>query len=275
MGLNIISDSSIGLNSNLMESLSLNRIPFFLELDGEQYLDDDNFDTYRFVEKMVKSDNIPKSAAPSPKLFMEALREDEENFIVTISSKLSASYQNALIGVEMAKDRIKNSYVVDSKSAVTGLTLIGIKLREYEGRGFSFEEKKEHIEEYIENMETIFVLEDFTNLIKNGRARKLAGAIFKALKITPIARGDNGSIELLSKARGMKKASDKIIDSIKKSTAEKKKDVCVIAHVLNEEIAEYIKGRLEELKLFTRIEIVEPSGLGALYANKGGIVVSF
>lgn len=273
MKVNLISDSSIALNKELEEKLEVKKVPFFLELDDEHYLDDDKFDTLDFVNKMKESDNVPKSAAPSPQAFFEKIEDDKENFIITISSKLSGTYQNAKIAEGMAEN--KYTYVIDSKSAVTGPTLIAIKLKEFEEKGYSFDEKVEKIEEFVSDMETFFVLEDFTNLIKNGRARKIAGALAKVLHIVPLSKGKDGSIELLGQARGMKRALKKLVDEIVKSAKDKENKICVIAHVFNEEAYKMIKKELEKRNIFESIEIVEPSGLGASYANKGGIVVSF
>ena len=124
MKLNIISDSSIAYNEKLKKELNVKNVSFFLDLDEDQYVDDENFDVKKFLRQMKESDNIAKSRAPSPQSFVNMLQEDDENFIITISSHLSGTYQNAMIAQEMSKDKFKNVHVFDSKSAVTGQTLI-------------------------------------------------------------------------------------------------------------------------------------------------------
>lgn len=108
--------------------------------------------------------------------------------------------------LENHKSRI---HIVDSKSAAAGETLVAIKLREYIDANYSFEEISEKIDVFVSNMKTLFILDEYDNLVKNGRMKQLAGAFIKALSIKPIMGAEDGAIKLFGKGRGYQKGSSK------------------------------------------------------------------
>ena len=89
--------------------------------------------------------------------------EADHVYVVTLSGKLSGSYNSAVLAVnlynEEHEDCGKQIYVFNSRSASIGETLIGMKVQEFEESGLSFDEVVKQTEEYISSMNTFFVLE--------------------------------------------------------------------------------------------------------------------
>ena len=73
-----------------------------------------------------------------------------------------------------------------------------------EGGRESFEGICRKLQDCRDDLRTVFTLETFDNLVKNGRMRPLLGTVLHTLGIHVIAAGtDQGTIQVVDKARGM------------------------------------------------------------------------
>jgi DegV family protein with EDD domain len=125
-------------------------------------------------------------------------------------------------------------------------------------------------------MQTLFVLDSLDNLIKAGRMGKLKGKIASFFNIKPVLGAtEEGTITLVDKARGSKRAIRKLVDKIGEKGENLEEKVLGIAHCNALEKAEYIKEKAAEKYNFREIIIVETAGISTVYANEGGIVLAF
>jgi len=272
----IISDSSLDLNDQLEKEVDIEKIPFKLYIDEEEIIDDENLDVIEFIQKMKKSAKLPRTACPSPNDFKEKFDGHDNVFAITISSKLSGTYNSAMLGMNLALEEAKkNIHVFDSKSASVGQTLIGLKIKDLIDKDFSFDKIVEDVESYIKNMKTFFISESLDNLIKNGRIPSWKGKLAMALKIRPIMTATEGDIEVYEKVRGSNKAFEKLAQNISELAKDASEKRIAISHVNNLERAKSLKARLQEITNFKEIIIVPTHGLTSLYCDDQGIIVAF
>jgi DegV family protein with EDD domain len=273
----VIADSSNDMTEDLKKEYAVELIPFKLTLDGREYVDDENLDPIAFISDMVASKDIPRSACPSPNDFMNAYEGEEDCFVVTISAKLSGTFNSAQIGKDMFIEEHpqKKIHIVDSKSASIGETLISMKLHELMRKGLSFEDIVEQITKYTEGMKTLFVSESLDNLIKNGRISKFKGVIATALNIKPIMGADDGEIVMYEKARGSNKAFDRLVEMIADYAHDVEERVLAISHVNNLARALSLKEAILKKYPFKDAIIVQTRGLSSLYCDNQGIIIAF
>ena len=100
----IVADSCCDLTEEMKSKLDIELVPLTLQLDDVDYLDDENLDVDKYIEAMRNASSI-KTAAPSPKLFMDKFEEAKEVFCVTLSGKLSATYSNACLARTMVLEK--------------------------------------------------------------------------------------------------------------------------------------------------------------------------
>ena len=274
----IIGDSCLDLLKEDRKKEYLCTVPLTIMLDDETFIDDESFNQKMFIEKVANSPNCPKSSCPTPELFMEQFDLADECYVITLSSKLSGSYNSACVAKQLYEEEHegKKIHIFDSKSASSKQTLIYKKIEELKQKGCTFEEVVEQVETYIADTETMFVLESLEALRKNGRLSKVKALVATALNIKPLMGADSeGNIIQLGQARGVNKALQKLIDSI----GEKKQDIknrrLVIAHCNCESRAKWVKEQIEKVYEFAEIMIVETAGISTLYASDGGIIVAF
>ena len=271
----IVADSCCDLSCELKEKLDVEIVPLTLQLDDVDYLDDENLNVKDYIEKMKNSSTI-KTAAPSPKLFMDRFEMAKEVFCITLSSKLSATHSNAVLAKNYILEKgEKLIHIFDTKGAASTETLIAIKLQECINKKMHFNEIVDFIEKYISEVKTFFVLESLDNLIKNGRISKFKAMLATALSIKPIMYGNDGEIDIYKKVRGLKKAYSELINSIAENCSDTRDKILVITHCNCLERAKEIKNKIVEKYNFKEIFIVPAKGLSSTYENEGGIIISY
>lgn len=277
MSFKIIADSSLDMNEQLEERVDIEKVPFKLYIDEVEMVDDESLNVVEFISKMKKSAKIPRTACPSPNDFKKVFEGPDEVFGITISSKLSGTYNSAMLAKDLVleEDEDKKIHVFDSLSASVGQTLIGLKIKELVDQSVNFDKIVLDVESYIKNMKTFFISESLDNLIKNGRIPSWKGRLAMALKIRPIMTTLEGDIVMSEKIRGSNKAFERLANIIKEHAKDMSEKTLAISHVNNLERAKSLKARVQELCTFKEIIIVPTHGLTSLYCDDQGIILAF
>lgn len=263
--------------STLDPAITYARVPFKIIIDGDEIIDRD-LNTLALVDKMQLSRGRISTACPSPQDFFKTFDPARMNYVVTISSHLSGCYNAAMLAKQMADDAGFGDqvYVFDSLSAVTGEDLVVLRLIELINRDLPVCDLIPIARDYITNMTTLFVLNSMDNLVKNGRIRPAVALVGKMLRIVPIMQGVSGVIDLKEKCRGKKKSLVRLADIISGEVQNPQLRTLMIAHVGAPDKALAIKHEVEKNGTpFKAIQILEAGGLGTVYADNGGIVVSY
>lgn len=278
MGYKIVIDSCGELPEKLQADGHYESVALELEVDDYHVTDDKTFNQLEFLRRVKESKNCPKSSCPSPERYMEAFAGDAENiYVVTLSSKLSGSYNSAVLAKKLYEEEHpdKQIYVFDSCSASIGETLIGMKAQECEESGKGFEETVETVEKYISEQRTFFVLETLDTLRKNGRLSNLKAFVAGALNIKPVMGSTpEGTICQLDQARGINKALERMIRHVISKTKDCEHKILAISHCNCPERAKAVKEKIEELVKFKEIIIVNTAGVSTMYANDGGVIMA-
>lgn len=277
----IIADSSCELPEQYMEDSRFELIPFRMEIDGEPIRDSRNINIKNLLEKIAASKTCPKSACPSPDMFIQQMSGDEKRvYIITISSKLSGCYNSAVLAKNLYEEEHddKQIAVIDSRSASGGESLLALKAMELEEQGLPFEEIVETLESYRDSLYTYVVLDNLETLRKNGRLSRLKAAAASQLHIKPLLEGVMGELIEVEKAIGLRKAWNCMVKRIAKEAAldaATHTKRIIITHCNNLAGAEKVRDMLKATTNFKEYIIMNTSGLSSLYANDGGIIVAY
>lgn len=272
MKFKIVADSSCDLTNDYIndEEIGFEIVPLSINIDKESFLDNEELNITEMLKKMKMCSSAAKTSCPSPEYFFNSY--DAENvFVVTISSKLSGTYNSAYLGSVESNNKV---HVIDSKGTSGMMILIIDKIYELIKKGETFEEIKEHIEEYQKSLNLFFVLDKFDNLVKNGRMSRLTAFVATTLFIKPLCIANDGQIAIYEKPRTMKAALIKLVNNIK----DKCKDFsgkCIVTHCFNKEKAEFVKELIMKQYSFKEVIIKPMKGLCSFYALENGIIVSF
>lgn len=278
MSYKIVVDSCCELPEEWKKDTRFEIVPLELYIGQYQVWDDENFNQADFLKRVAASSQCAKTACPSPERYMEAYNAPVDDiFVVTLSSKLSGSYNSAVLGKNLYYETYgqnKNIHICDSESACCGETQIALKAVELEEAGMPFEKIVEQLESFRDSMNTYFVLDNLETLRKNGRLTGVKAIVASTLNIKPVMGAEKGVIVQRGQAVGIKKALAKMVDTVVKEAVSPEKKNLVITHVNCPERAEKVKQMLVERLKFKDVYIHNAAGVGTVYANDGGIVVT-
>jgi fatty acid-binding protein DegV len=112
------------------------------------------------------------------------------------------------------------------------------------------------------------------NLANNGRVSRLAATAAGLLGIRAVGKAsDHGTLEMLEKCRGVKKALAAVVQNMEDLGYVG--GAVRISHVGNEEAAQSLRDRLLETYADAHIEVYSARGLCSFYAEKGGLLIGF
>jgi len=273
----IITDSCCDLTPDMKEEFGIVSVPMTMNIGNEEFLDDEQLDIKNFMVAMGNNTGKANSSAPPPSLFHKAIEATKNAFVITLSSRLSGSFGNAVSGNQLAiEDGEGAECVLDTKTASAGETLVAIKLHELISIGMAKERIIETIQQFINETKTYFVLENYTNLIKNGRIGKVTASFVQMLNIKLILGDDgNGEITLYEKCRGTKRMIQRMLSLIETSGRRSNNENIVISHCDNPGLAEQFQTLIREKFNFKHIYVVPTGGISSLYADQKGIILAF
>lgn len=284
MSYRIIADSCCDKTARMAEWNNITFVPLTLEIGNYRIMDDENFDQEDYIRRTLEYSDVAKTACPSPDAWASAIDCDEDEiYIITITDKLSGTYNSALQGVALYNDEhpesTKKIHVFNSLATSGIESLTAEKIKELADSGEAFEKIVETVEDFIINRCALyFCLESLDVLRKNGRLFALASTILKKLRLKMIfQRTSEGNISLAGQDIAMNRALVKMALIISKDVQgiDLSNKRLIIAHVCCREKAELLKSKIEALAPFGDIEIVKCSGLNSTYASNGGIIVSY
>ena len=211
----IIIDSTADLSAELKDKLSI--VPLTVHFGDEEYLDGVTIDHKTFYEKLIESDELPTTSQATPDSFIKEFDKvkeaGESAVVITISSKLSGTYQSAVIAAE----DFDNIYIVDSGSATIGSGILAERALELANSGIDAREIAEILNKEKEKIVIIALLDTLEYLKKGGRISKTVAFAGAVLNIKPVISVEDGEIVILRKARGSKMGNNLLVEEIEKS----------------------------------------------------------
>ncbi len=275
---NIITDSSCDMDFSGYShpDIKIAKVPFVITINHTDYVDDDSLDVDNMLDIMEAAPEAGKSACPSPGTWYEYFEQADCSVAITISSALSGSYNSAVAAKGMIEEAYpdKKIYILDSLSTGPVLGMYVEKLTELIESGLDFDNVVERIKEYASERHTIFALNSFGNLIKNGRMSRLSGFIAGVFGIWGVGvASDKGTVDVKTKTRGIKKIISCFIEDMQENGF--KSGSVVISHCHNFEFASVLKDRIMEIWENAIVQIMPTIGLCSFYAERRGIILGY
>jgi len=196
MAVKIITDSLSDLTSDVAEELGVTVVPLTVLFGHESYLDRVTISTDEFYERLVNGSVWPTTTQPTPGAFVEIYeklaKETDEILVVTLSSKLSGTYQSALSAKDMVKGKCRIE-IIDSQTVAMGLGLIVIAAVKKAQEGASLDEMVDFVKKAIPRAHFIVYFDTLAYLAKGGRigkAKELLGSVLSIKQILTIKEGE-------------------------------------------------------------------------------------
>jgi len=217
----IVTDSHSSISPIQAKMMGVYVLPMPFDIDGQDFFEGVNLTRQQFFGYQRAGANIGTSQ-PAPAAVMEMwdklLAEYESILYMPISSGLSHSCQTAFALAE-EEPYAGRVFVVDNGRVATPLHRSVLDALELVDKGLSAEECKAALEAARNDLVIYIAVETLEFLKRGGRISSTAAAVGTMLNIKPILHLTTGKLESYKKARGMNKACEAMLDSIRNDLA--------------------------------------------------------
>ena len=283
----ILSDSTSDLSEELISKYNIEIIPLFVRLGDDEFLDGVNITPDELYKWSDEHGTTPQTAAPGVEAIMDILskNKDDEFIIFTISSSMSACFNNCRIAAEELgmKDKVR---VIDSENLSTGIGLLIIEAAVKRDEMMSqtgadekqaADEITKYIHDLIPRVRASFVIDTLTYLHRGGRCSGVAALLGNALKLHPRIAVVNGAMRPEQKYRGrpQKFIMDYAKDMEKNYLMAKPDRVFITHSGCDQEIIDAVEEYIRNLGYFNEILKTRAGSVISSHCGPGTLGVLF
>ena len=209
----ILVDSSSDIMNERLVNDNITMVPLRIQIADDTYLDRKDLDANRFYEILQTTKVFPKTSQPSPQDYVEIFEQAKANndtlLCIMLSSKLSGTFQSALLAKSIVE--YDNIHIVDSLSVSFGIELLVNQAKKMIEEGKTIEEIVSSLDELKTKIRIYASVETLDYLCMGGRIDKKSAMIGNLAKIKPIISVIDGKVEVIAKAIGNIKAMNLIV----------------------------------------------------------------
>ena len=208
MAIKLIVDSASDIMQEEAKKMNIEVIPMMITFDDKDYLDGIDILPEHFYIKLKETSSLPKTSMINQyryeEIFNEATKDGDSVICITISSKLSGTYQAAS---QVAQKFNGQVHIVDSLNACIGERLLCEYAKSLIDEGLSIEEIVSKLNEEKSKINVMAVIDTLEYLKKGGRISSLTAFAGALLNIKPLIAIKEGEVKIIGKAMGGRKAN--------------------------------------------------------------------
>ena len=217
MSLRIITDSATDISQKQADELGITVLPLKVRFGEEEFLDGVTMPYNKFFERLVETDELPKTSQIPPfeygEEFGKAVEAGDEVICFTLSSKVSGCYQSACIAADDFDGKV---HVIDTLQFCISEAIIVLRAVRLRDEGKSAKEIVDIIEEEKKKARVVAVFDTLEYLKLGGRISSAAAFAGGVLSIKPVITIEDGAVAVIGKARGSKNGNNMLIQYIDK-----------------------------------------------------------
>lgn len=276
MSIQIITDSASDITDHVREDITV--LPMTITFGDTSYQDGVNLSHQDFYERLIENGELPTTSQIPPYDFetaiQKALSEGKEVIVITMSAKLSGTYQSACIAASESDGKV---FVVDSENVTVGERALVEYALQLKDQGMDAPSIVEKLEADKKNIHLIALLDTLEYLKKGGRVSKAVAFAGGILSIKPVVAIVDGDVTILGKARGSKQGNNFLVQKIKECGIDFDKPYFLGYTGLNDALLQkYIEDSKELWQEHVEgLAISTVGGTIGTHAGPGAIAVAF
>lgn len=237
--MHIIADSGADVSPDVMRTLPhVTIVPLLITLGAETMRSGLDITSAEFYDKLLSSEHMPTTSQPSPgdflEVFQRAAQDDDDLFVMTISSGLSGTFNAAQTAKANYSGHAKITlYDAKTLSAAHGW-LLQIAAR-MAAAGATTDDIIHQLNIVRDSALSAFTLEEMRYLVHGGRVSHIRGLVANTLRIKPVigVENDTGKYEQLGRGRTVKRSYQNIIENMQKRFGDDERLRVQIVHGMN------------------------------------------
>lgn len=212
----VVTDSTAYLPEEVVQEYDIRVVPLYVHFGEEAFREGVDLSVEEFYSRLKAAPQLPTTSQPSAGEFLEVFQEltgdGHEVIVLTISSKISGTWNSARAAKEMLPDAPIS--VIDSLSTAVGLELMVDAAIQGAAAGATRQEIVDQVEQIREKIRLFFVVDTLEYLAKGGRIGNARAFLGTVLKVKPILVLHDGAIEPLEQVRTKRKAVARILELV-------------------------------------------------------------
>ena len=243
-------------------------VPLYVRFGDEMFRDHVDLSPHDFYERLRHATELPTTSQPTPQDFTDAyqhLATYERIYVLTVSAKLSGTFQSASLAAEEDGDRVR---VIDTETASMAMAMLALAIQRRLEQGTTDDEIDALVERFRRDNRVVFTVGTLEYLAKGGRigkAQALAGTI---LNVKPILSVEDGVIVPIARVRGRQKALEEFGRLFIEATENRPGLHVSIAHADAPEWVDVLTDLVEKARPQAEIDVV--ATLGAVVGTHAG-----
>ena len=266
----IVTDTTAVLPQEYVVAHHVEVVPQIILFGQESFQEDYELSYSEFIRRLRSASELPKTAAPEPRLLIEAFRRQlaEAETVIAIhpSTDVSGTVRSAITAKEEAFPEA-DIRVIDSRTVGSNLASMVIDAVEWAESGVSADEIMNRLQAMIPRSRIYFLVATLEYLRKGGRIGGASALVGSVLQIKPILQLKDGRVEPLEKVRTHRHALERLKELVIEQCPRTPS-----AHlsVMNADELEAARRLAEEFKSKLGFERVPIYNVGASITTHGG-----
>lgn len=221
----LVTDSTSYIPKEIREKYPITVVPQVVIWEGVSYEDDVTITTDQFYGRLRTAKVMPTTSQVSvinmQKAFNMLLEQGYEVLGMFVSSKLSGTFQSAVLGKDQlstGKDKVE---IIDSETTAMALGFQVLTVARAAAEGASMTECKALAEKARAYTGVYLTVETLEFLHRGGRIGGAQRFLGTALNLKPILAVEGGRVEPVERVRTRSKALDRVVEIVAEKCAGK------------------------------------------------------
>jgi len=276
----IVTDSLACLTRELVEEYEIGVVPLNIHFEGKVYKDWVDITPSQSYELFLKNPDSWGSSAPSPADFLKAFREASQQtkniLCITISAKLSATYDVAQVAKERAEAELSGTAieVLDSQTTTAAEGFVALAAARAAAEGKNLAEVIKAAEEMRDKVRFFAFLDTVLHIYRSGRIPKIASQVGSILHIKPILTVSSGLVHFTGVARSKKSGVERLLKIMRAKVGLRPVHVAVM-HAYAQDEGERLKERISSEFNCAELWLTEFSPVMGYACGTGTLGIAF
>jgi DegV family protein with EDD domain len=211
----VVTDSTCSLSPEIIKLHNIFIVPLTISFGQESYLDLPGANRREFYRRLATTAVLPTTSQPSAGEFITSYQQiltgnpAAEILVLTVSSKLSGTYQAARFGAQQFPEA--RIIVFDSLSVALGLGLMAVLAAEMAAADQFMTEILARLAQIRRNLTIVLMVDSLDYLKRGGRIGAASAYLGMLLQAKPILAVVDGQIKPLGRVRTIRKAIDRLV----------------------------------------------------------------
>ncbi|MDD5312439.1 MAG: DegV family protein [Dehalococcoidia bacterium] len=243
----IICDSGCDLTPEMAGKYDISLVPLNVHFGNETFRDGIDITADVFYEKLVADKVHPTTSAPGPGVFAELYsrlaKQTDEIMVITISSKLSATYESAIQAKELVGNTCRIE-VIDSLWVCGGMLIPALHAARSALQGMRLSELVKMVKDLLSRVNGYIIFDTLEYLRKGGRIGKAEALLGSLLKLNPVITLKNGLVSPVARTRSRASAIDTLVELMEKVGSIEE---MIVEHATTPDELEVLANRLSHI----------------------------